>query len=274
MGEPVGSVRPWLEIVVPARNERTRLPAGLAQLCATAAMLPTGVAVVVVDSASTDGTAEIVQRWPAGDVPVRLVRCDQPGKGAAVRAGLLATTAPYVGFVDADMATDPTAIEMAVELLRIGHPVVVGSRSHPESVVEARHTVIRKAGAAVFRAATRIVVPDVGDTQCGFKFFDGPTARAAAMSLRVTGFAFDVELVARCARLGAAPLEIPVRWRDVDGSTFSVWRHSASSFAGLALAWWLLRPPPSAAGAASARPGPDRAAPVALDAVPPHGGQL
>jgi dolichyl-phosphate beta-glucosyltransferase len=242
MGERARSFMPWLEIVVPARNERARLPAGLARLCAAAANLPDGVAIVVVDSASVDGTGEIVQRWPPGDVPVRLVRCDRPGKGAAVRAGLLATTAPYIGFCDADMATDPAAIEVAVRLLQLGNPVVLGSRSHPESVVEDRHTVIRKAGAAVFRAATRIVVPDVGDTQCGFKFFDGPTARTAAASLRVTGFAFDVELIARCARLGAAPIEVPVRWQDVDGSTFSLWRHSASSFAGLAVAWWALRP--------------------------------
>jgi dolichyl-phosphate beta-glucosyltransferase len=274
MGEPVGSVRPWLEIVVPARNERVRLPAGLARLCATAATLPPGVAVVVVDNASTDGTDEIVLQWPAGDVPVRLVRCAQPGKGAAVRAGLLATTAPYVGFVDADMATDPSAIELAVELLRIGNPVVLGSRSHPESVVEARHTVIRKAGAAVFRAATRVVVPEVGDTQCGFKFFDGPTARAAAMSLRVTGFAFDVELIARCVRQGAVPVEIPVRWQDVDGSTFSVWRHSASSFAGLAVSWWALRPRIPATDPGVAGPSADVPASVALDAVPPSGGQL
>jgi dolichyl-phosphate beta-glucosyltransferase len=274
-----GSVEPWLEIVVPARNERTRLPAGLALLTATARALPRGVAIVVVDSASTDGTGEIVLEWSAGDVPVRLVRCGQPGKGAAVRAGLLATTAPYVGFCDADMATDPAAIELAVQLLRMGNPVVLGSRSHPESVVEDRHTVIRKAGASVFRAATRIIVPDIGDTQCGFKFFDGPMVRAAAALLRVTGFAFDVELIARCVRLGAIPIEIPVRWRDVAGSTFSVWRHSASSFGGLAVAWWMLRPRPVAADPAPADPVPagrtaETAAAVAFNSLPPPGGQL
>jgi len=236
-------------------------------------MLPAGVAVIVVDSASTDRTGAIVRRWQAADVPVRLLHCARPGKGTAVRAGLLATTAPYVGFCDADMAADPDAIAVAVQLLRVGNPVVLGSRSHPASIVEDRHTVIRKAGAAVFRAATRIVVPGVGDTQCGFKFFDGPTVRAAAASLRVTGFAFDVELIARCIRLGAAPIEIPVRWRDVSGSTFSVWRHSASSFAGLAVAWWALRPRPAEADPVSSGRGATAAPPVALISPPPHAGQ-
>ncbi len=232
---------PWLEIVVPARNEEARLPAGLAQLCAKVAMLPAGVAIIVVDSASTDATPQIVSEWPAGPVPVRLLDCERSGKGAAVRAGLLATTAPYVGFCDADMAADLSALDVAVGLLQAGFPVVLGSRAHPESVVEDRHSILRKGGAAVFRSAARTVVPGVRDTQCGFKFFAGPVARAAARDLRATEFAFDIELIARCRQLGAEPVEIPVSWRDVPGSTFSVWRHSVTAFAEVAAIWMMLR---------------------------------
>ena len=266
-------MRPWLEIVIPARNEERRLPAGLAELTRAVTALPRGVAVVVVDSASDDRTADIVREWPAGDVPVRLLRCDRPGKGAAVRAGLLATSAPYVGFCDADMAADPAAIALATRMLQAGNLVVLGSRSHPGSDVEDRHTLIRRAGAAVFRAATRVIVPDVADTQCGFKFFHGEIARAAAARLQGTGFAFDVELIARCVRLGATPVEIPVRWRDVNGSTFSVWRHSASSFAELAVAWRALRSERAVAELdAPSRSSDAPAAPVALGPVPPKVG--
>jgi hypothetical protein len=232
---------PWLEIVVPAKNEAARLPAGLAQLCAKAATHPPGVAIIVVDSASTDTTAEIVAQWPTGRVPVHLLDCARSGKGAAVRAGLLATTAPYVGFCDADMATDLSAIDVAVELLLSGCPVVLGSRAHPESVVEDRHSLLRRSGAAGFRGAARMVVPGVRDTQCGFKFFAGPVARAAVRDMRATGFAFDIELIARCRQLGAEPIEIPVSWRDIPGSTFSVWRHSLTAFAEVAAIWLTLR---------------------------------
>ena len=178
--EPPGPGAPWLEIVVPARNEQSRLPAGLARLCAKAAELPGSVAIIVVDSASTDDTAGIVTRWPPGPVPVRLVRCTRPGKGVAVRAGLLASTAPYVGFCDADMAADLSAVDEAIKLLLDGRPLVLGSRAHPVSDVEDRHSVFRKAGATVFRAAARRIAPGVTDTQCGLKFFAGPVARAAA----------------------------------------------------------------------------------------------
>lgn len=231
-----------IEIIVPARNEVRRLPHGLGALCEKAAMLPLPVAILVVDSASTDGTGRVVQDWPAGPVPVRLLRCQRPGKGLAVRAGLLATRAPFVGFCDADMATDLSALDMAISLLAAGAPMVVGSRGLAASVVEARHSAVRRAGAAVFRAMARQVVPGATDTQCGFKFFSGPLARAAALPLRTAGFAFDLELIARCQRLGATLTEIPVTWRDVPGSTFSVPQHSAGIVRDLAAIWLRHRP--------------------------------
>jgi dolichyl-phosphate beta-glucosyltransferase len=225
------------EIVVPARNEADRLPEGLAALCRKAATLPLRTAILVVDSASTDATGHIVRNWPAGPVPVRLLRCRQPGKGIAVRAGLLATRATFVGYCDADMATDLGAMDSALRLLAAGYDAVIGSRAHQASQVEDRRSPARKVGAAVFRTLARGIVPGVTDTQCGFKFFSGPLARAAVLPLRTAGFAFDIELIANCLRLGATLAEIPVRWRDVPGSTFSVRRHSTSAFRDMVSIW-------------------------------------
>jgi dolichyl-phosphate beta-glucosyltransferase len=244
-----------IEIVVPARNEAGRLPAGLAALCEKVATLPLRTAILVVDSASTDSTAEVVRSWPGGPVPVGLLHCPRAGKGLAVQAGLLATQAPFVGFCDADMATDLAAIDVAISLLAAGHSVVIGSRALPASVVEVRSSVARRAGAATFRAMARTVVPGATDTQCGFKFFSGPLARAAALPLRTAGFAFDVELLASCLRLGATVTEIPVHWRDVAGSTFSVRRHSASSFRDIASIWLRTHVPARTAEPAGSRAG-------------------
>jgi dolichyl-phosphate beta-glucosyltransferase len=216
---------PALEIVVPAYNEAERLPAGLALLCERLAGLPVRAEVIVVDNASTDGTADIVRGW-TGPVPVRLLRCAQRGKGAAVRTGLLATRAPHVGFCDADMATDLDALDDVLALLREGHPVVVGSRRHRDSVVEAYGHPLRRLGAITFNRLVRDLAGDIADTQCGFKFFAGPLARAAAADLRTAGFSFDVELLMHCVRRGAAVTDIPVVWKDRAGSTYSVRRHS------------------------------------------------
>ncbi|HET9975386.1 MAG TPA: hypothetical protein VFQ68_44645, partial [Streptosporangiaceae bacterium] len=45
------------------------------------------------------------------------------------------------------------------------------------------------------------------------------------------------ELIATCLRLGATVTEIPVRWSDMAGSTFSVRRHSSAVFRDLAAIW-------------------------------------
>jgi dolichyl-phosphate beta-glucosyltransferase len=241
--EPLSGVSgpAWLEIIVPARNEEARLSEGLSRLCAKAAELPVAVDILVVDNASTDRTADIVLNWPQEPVPVRLIRADQRGKGAAVRAGLLASTAPYVGYCDADMAADLSALDSVIDEFAAGHQVVIGSRAHSLSKVEARHSPFRKLGAALFRSAAGAVSSGVGDTQCGFKFFSGPLVRKAAVDLTARGFAFDIELIARCRQLGADVIEIPVSWRDMPGSTFSVWRHSLGAFTEVGLIWLALR---------------------------------
>jgi dolichyl-phosphate beta-glucosyltransferase len=246
----------WLEIVVPARNEEQRLAAGLDKLVRKAATLPAGIEIIVVDSASTDQTANIVLQRQHGPVPIRLIRCDRPGKGVAVRAGLLATRAPFVGFCDADMASDLSGLDLAIDKLAAGRQVVIGSRAHALSEVEVRHSVVRKAGAALFRTLARVVAPGVGDTQCGFKFFAGPVARQAARDLGAAGFAFDIELLARCKQLGADVIEIPVSWRDMPGSTFSVWKHSFAAFAEVAAIWLALRRHAGQHDAAADVPGP------------------
>jgi glycosyltransferase involved in cell wall biosynthesis len=222
-----------LEIVVPAYNEADRLPAGLGLLCERLAALTVHAEVIVVDNASTDGTAEIV-RWWRGPVPVRLLRCERRGKGAAVRTGLMATRAPYIGFMDADMATGLAALDDALVLLREGRPVVIGSRRHHQSIVEGYALPARRLGAITFNLLVKHLVGGIRDTQCGFKFFAGPLGRAAAKDLRTAGFSFDVELLALCVRRGAPVIDIPVVWRDQPGSTFSVWRHSLQCLFDLA----------------------------------------
>jgi glycosyltransferase involved in cell wall biosynthesis len=217
-----------LSVVVPVYNEERRLPGSLVGL--GLALRDIAAEVIVVDNGSTDRTAEVVrdERFP-----VTLLHCADRGKGAAVRAGVLAAQGRFVGFCDADLAASVDALPAVLRMLRHGSDVVLGSRAHPGSQVRARHSVLRQLGAWAFRRAARSIVPGVGDTQCGFKFFTRDLAVAAFEPLRTTGFTFDVEVLARLQRLGAVVEEVPVRWIDVAGSTFAPLRHGLRSFADL-----------------------------------------
>ncbi len=223
-----------LSVVVPARNEARRLRTTLDGLTDALARLGRPTEVVVVDNGSTDNSAAVALSYRDTDVPVRLLSCQTPGKGAAVRTGVLATSGEYVGFCDADLATDVSAFAPMLTQLDAGVNAVIGSRAHRESEIAAEHGIGRRGGAWLFRFAVRRLVPGIADTQCGFKFFDRATAEAAFRPLRTYGFAFDVEVLARAQRAGALVTEIPVTWTDVPGSTFNPVRDGYDSFASLA----------------------------------------
>lgn len=233
-----------LQLVIPAYNEERRLPRTLRELrrhLRDHRGLVRPVEVIVVDNACTDRTSEVALAADTPAMRVRVVRCETPGKGAAVRAGILATDAPVVGFMDADGATDLEALEEGLRRLALGADIALGSRGAEGAVTATRHSRLRDRGARAYRACTARVVPGVVDTQCGFKLMDGELGRRIFADLRCTGFSFDVEMLARARALGAVLDEFPVTWADVPGSTFDPVRHGPGSFAHLAMIAWQLR---------------------------------
>ncbi|MBO9520414.1 MAG: glycosyltransferase [Nocardioidaceae bacterium] len=249
-----------MQLIIPACNEERRLPATLRALRAYA--LSTGTVprppleVLVVDNGSTDRTAEVAASLDSPAMRVRVLHCAEPGKGAAVRAGIAAATSDVVGFMDADGATDLAAFEAAAVRLAAGADVVIGSRAAEGAETEARHTRLRSVGAGAYRRAAAVLVPGIADTQCGFKIFRGDLARDVFAATETAGFSFDVEVLARCLDLRARVEEIPVVWTDVPGSTFSPLRHGLRSFADLlAIGWRLRRRPTVATRPTPLRPG-------------------
>ncbi|HET6294118.1 MAG TPA: glycosyltransferase family 2 protein [Kribbella sp.] len=97
-----------VDLILPCLNEASALPWVLDRL-------PAGVRAVVVDNGSTDGSPEI-----AAGLGATVVRCDLRGYGAACHAGLEASTAQVVAFLDADASLDPQ------QLVRVTAPVLAG----------------------------------------------------------------------------------------------------------------------------------------------------
>jgi glycosyltransferase involved in cell wall biosynthesis len=96
------------DVVLPVLDEREALPWVLGRM-------PAGYTPVVVDNASSDGSGELAEELGA-----RVVREPLRGFGAACWAGLTATTADVVCFMDCDGSFDPR------ELPRVADPVSAG----------------------------------------------------------------------------------------------------------------------------------------------------
>jgi len=57
-------------------------------------------------------------------------------------------------------------------------------------------------------------LPELRDTQCGFKLMPTPIAKKIFDSLNTPGFLFDVEILGRARILVIPIVEIGVEWRD------------------------------------------------------------
>ena len=224
-----------LEVVVPAYNEAARLPATLTAMVGFLAEQPWSSRIVVVDNGSVDDTAAAVLSVVGRGVEAVAIGCSRPGKGAAVHRGLLTSRSRFVGFTDADLSTPLGTLLPAVAALESGATAAIASRRAPGAHVAVPQPWGRRLGGTAFRAVSRTLLPDVTDTQCGFKFFDRVAVQAALVRCRSAGFAFDVELLHYLSRAGGTIIEIPVTWTDDHpGTSLRPVRDGVAAFSSVA----------------------------------------
>jgi dolichyl-phosphate beta-glucosyltransferase len=240
-----------LTIVLPAYNEAERIGPALDELfdylgSSGRAELPSRIDVLVVDDGSTDGTVQLVAgraeaaRAPdPGGLSLRVMTNPHGGKGAAVRAGMLAADADIIVFADADMATPPDQLPRLVSAL-VDHDIALGSRIQPDgSDMRVTQPGVRRLLGNVFHILASIwVAGPVQDTQCGFKGFTRAAAHDLFARQRITSIVFDVELVYLARRRGYRLAIVPIRWYDKRGS-----RMTARVGLAVRVAWDLLRIP-------------------------------
>jgi dolichyl-phosphate beta-glucosyltransferase len=240
-----------LTIVLPAYNEATRIAPALDELFAYLdAPTPEGlhprIDVLVVDDGSSDGTADLIRARSEAARPIDgdrahlgVLSVRHAGKGAAVRAGMIAAQGDLVVFADADMATPPVELPKLVAALDTAD-VALGSRIQPDgSDMRATQPRYRRALGGLFHLLASVwVVGDVKDTQCGFKGFTREAAQDLFPRQRVTSIVFDVELIHLARRRGYQIEVVPIRWQDVRGS-----RMRPGPRLALRVAWDLFRIP-------------------------------
>jgi dolichyl-phosphate beta-glucosyltransferase len=247
--------RPSLTIVLPAYNEAARLGPALDELFAylhgTESARPGGLkpgepgerwSVLVVDDGSRDGTAAIAlgHREAQGPTPrLRVLRVPHAGKGAAVRAGMLASASDLAIFADADMATPPDQLPRLTRALESAD-LALGSRVQPDgSDRRAGQPAYRRVLGRLFHAlAAAWVTGAVPDTQCGFKGFRREAAHDLFARQRIGSIVFDAEIIHLARRRGYRIAIVPVEWSDRRGS-----RMRPGPGLALRVAWDLFRIP-------------------------------
>ena len=176
-----------LSVVLPAYCEADRIGGAVRRLQDELADVAAdgGLEVVVVDDGSTDGTAEAALAAGATQV---VVQPRNRGKGAAVRAGVLAARGRTVVFTDADLAYGPDQVRRVLAAVESGWDVAIGDRRHPEARMLVRPSRLRAWGSrAISWLSYAVLLGSFRDTQSGLKGLRSDVA--LIFSARVDGFA-------------------------------------------------------------------------------------
>ena len=223
---------PAISVVIPAYNEYHRLPPTLLDMINFFERQQRQYEIIVVDDGSTDQTTELVEKFSAVRPQIRSIRIFRNrGKGNAVREGMLSAEGDRLLFADADGATPIQELERLDAAIDSGADVAIGSRALPSKDTRVRTRWYRKWLGRLFNyIVNRIVLPDIADTQCGFKLFRRAPASFLFSRQRSREFGFDVEIlyIARKAELKVA--EVPVNWTNVPDSKVNLFVDSAKMF--------------------------------------------
>lgn len=225
---------PLLSVIIPARNEQARLPKTLPTVLDFLDRQAYSSEVIVVDSASSDDTAEIVRTLARPRDDLRLLQAQRAGKGRAVRKGMLAAQGEFRFICDADLSMPieelnrflPPQLDEEVDIA-IGSREAAGAVRYGEPLH--RHLIGR-----AFNTLVRLIaIPEVQDTQCGFKSFRGHIADDLFSKQQLDGWTFDVEVLFIAQRRGYRIEEIPIPWYYNPGSRVNVLRDSIAMFSDL-----------------------------------------
>jgi dolichyl-phosphate beta-glucosyltransferase len=222
-GTREGSSTPSQSLVIPAYNEASRIRQTLETAWSYLQSQPYVSELLVVDDGSPDQTARIAAEFGSEHPGLRVLSIPHGGKAAAVRAGMLAATGDLIAFSDADLATPLSYLGDFRRAIAEGDDVVIGSREG-QGASRIDEPFYRHLMGRVFNLIVRILLlPDLQDTQCGFKLFRREAARTVLEKSRlyceatteVRGprvTAFDVELLVVARRQGYRIRAIPVAW--------------------------------------------------------------
>ncbi len=216
---PASTGRFRLSLVLPAYNEGPRVAETIAAMRSRLVEEMSSTAeleIIVVDDGSSDDTADIAEI--AGARTIRLGRNE--GKGAAVRAGVLAAEGRSVVFTDADMAYSPSLVLEVLRQLEEGWDLVVGSRRHEQATALVQARRLRELGGRMVNRLTHLVLlGHFRDTQCGIKGLRADVGKTVFERTRIDGFAFDVELFLIAEQDQLSLKEIPVSVENRAGSS-------------------------------------------------------
>ena len=185
-----------IDVILPVLDEAAAIPWVLDRL-------PDGYSPIVVDNGSVDGSADVARALGA-----RIIHEPARGFGAACYAGLVASTAPLVCFMDCDASLDPTDLPSVVAPLEAGTvDLMIGARRADRGAWPLHARLANQHLARMVSRRFDVSITDIGPMRAA--------RREALVALRLTDrrSGWPLEMLLRALRAGWRVSETPVRYR-------------------------------------------------------------
>jgi glycosyltransferase involved in cell wall biosynthesis len=181
--------------------------------------------ILVVLNACKDKTIEIVKEEQKKSKELIYLNLVPGGKGFAITEGFkdsLKRNNDLIGFVDADMATSPKAFYDLVKNINKADGLIASRYIHGAEV-RPKQSFQRIIASRTFNFLIRcLFMFKYRDTQCGAKVFKRRVIEKITPELKITQWAFDVNLIYLCKRKGFKIEEFPTKWQDKEYSKINL----------------------------------------------------
>ena len=203
---------PFLSIIIPAYNEEHRLPGTLEQIFAFLQEQSYTAEVLVIENGSSDRTYEIAHEFAERYENLHTFREKQRGKGNAVRRGMLEAQGEYRFLCDSDLSMPIAEVNHFLPPYLNEFDIAIGSREAP-GAIRYNEPEYRHLGGRLINFAIRtLILSGLQDTQCGFKCFRAHTVESIFPYQRISGWAFDIEILYIARKRGYNIVEVPIHW--------------------------------------------------------------
>ena len=219
-------MKPLLTVLIPSYNEIENVKRGVLQhIIQFLSKQDFTWEVVISDDGSTDSSVLVIKEFIDHHKNVRIIYNQHAGKPYALRSGIAEAKGKYVLLCDMDQSTPITQITKLIPWTNKGFNVVIGSRG----TKRADSTPLRQLASIIFLLVRRmILLPEIKDTQCGFKLIEKKLAGQIFDRMRLFGrinnavgwkvTAYDVELLHIAKKMKAKIKEVSVEWKNADTS--------------------------------------------------------
>lgn len=217
-----------ISVIIPAFNERKRLPSFLRELISYCNSSQRTYEIIIVDDGSTDDTYKEALKFQVQFPTLQVHRLEKnKGVGYATKEGFFISKGIMIVFIDADGSVHPGEIEKNIFYFEGGYDIIIGSRAIRTKAQTVRIPFYRMIPSLFFNFLVQcFLFKGIKDTQSGFMLCKRRVMEELLPKMYIQRFGFYIELLYLAYKMGYKVKETPVSWQHKAGTKVNLMRDS------------------------------------------------